>query len=78
MRRGDLKEAVILTVVLALFTTSAVLGKQVQVKGYSERDGSTVVGYTKAVNDRCRIEVVCYLGKDGTKVIGYHLKKKGG
>jgi len=55
-----------------------VLGKQVQVKGYSERDGSTVVGYTKAVNDRCRIEVVCYLGKDGTKVIGYHLKKKGG
>jgi hypothetical protein len=74
------REAVILTVVLALFTSSAVLGKQVQVKGYSKRDGSAVFDYeyTKTVNDKDSIEVACYMWQGGIKVQGYHLKKKGG
>lgn len=73
-----MSEAVILTVVLALFTSSAVLGREVQVKGYSKKDGSAVVGYTKTVNDKDSIEVACYMWQGGIKVQGYHLKKKGG
>ncbi len=63
--------------VLAISVTT-VTAKEVQVKGYTKKDGTKVEGYTKTVKDRDTTKVKAYTKKDGTVVKGYERKKKGG
>jgi hypothetical protein len=61
----------ILSVVIALATVSSTLAKEVQVKGYTKKDGTVVKGYTKTVKDPNKVQVKGYTKKDGTVVKGY-------
>lgn len=60
--------------VLMIFANS-VQAKEVQVKGYTKKDGTKVEGYTKTVKDKDTVEVKGYTKKDGTVVKGYTRKK---
>lgn len=65
--------------IICLANASATIAKDVQIKGYTKKDGTKVAGYTKAVADKKApdtIEVKGYTKKDGTKVAGYTRKKK--
>ena len=71
--------ALFLAGVISLVTTSATIAKDVQIKGYTKKDGTKVSGYTKVLADKKApdtIEVKGYTKKDGTKVAGYTRKKK--
>ncbi len=57
-----------------LFINTA-YAKEVQVKGYTKKDGTKVEGYTKTVKDPDTIKVKSYTKKDGTVVKGYTRKK---
>lgn len=59
---------------IMIFMTSA-QAKEVQVKGYTKKDGTKVEGYTKTVKDKNTTEVKGYTKKDGTVVKGYTRKK---
>lgn len=67
------------TLLLALSTifilASGASAKEIQVKGYTKKDGTKVEGYTKTVKDSDTIKVDGYTKKDGTKVKGYTRKK---
>lgn len=59
---------------MVLFINAA-YAKEVQVKGYTKKDGTKVEGYTKTVKDPDTIKVKGYTKKDGTVVKGYTRKK---
>ncbi len=67
----------ILSIVLTFATASGAFAKDVQVKGYTKKDGTTVKGYTKHVKDPDTVQVKGYTKKDGTVVKGYTRKKPG-
>lgn len=64
-------------IICACFATSAAFAKDVQVKGYTKKDGTKVAGYTMHVKDKDEdtVEVKGYTKKDGTKVAAYTRKK---
>lgn len=64
-----------LVIGLMILFASAVQAKEVQVKGYTKKDGTKVEGYTKTVKDKDTVEVKGYTKKDGTVVKGYTRKK---
>ena len=59
---------------IMIFMTAA-QAKEVQVKGYTKKDGTKVEAYTKTVKDKNTTEVKGYTKKDGTVVKGYTRKK---
>lgn len=61
---------------LMLFVNTA-QAKEVQVKGYTKKDGTKVEAYTKTVKDKDTIEVKGYTKKDGTVVKSYTRKQSG-
>jgi len=61
--------------VAALITTCGAIAKDVQVKGYTKKDGTKVEGYTRHIKDKDTIGVKGYTKEDGTKVAGYTRKK---
>jgi hypothetical protein len=64
-----------LALIISFVTTSGVIAKDVQVKGYTKKDGTVVKGYTKNVKDPDTVQVKGYTKKDGTVVKGYTRKK---
>lgn len=46
-----------LVIGLMILLASAVQAKEVQVKGYTKKDGTKVEGYTKTVKDKNTVEV---------------------
>ena len=66
-----------LAILISFVTTSGVMAKEVQVKGYTKKDGTVVKGYTKNVKDKDAdtVQVKGYTKKDGTVVKGYTRKK---
>ncbi len=71
-----------LALVLMLCTTTLSLAKDVQVKGYTRKDGTVVQGYTRHVKDKSEkpsetVEIKSYTRKDGKVVKGYNRKKTG-
>ena len=65
----------ILSILIALATITGATAKEVQVKGYTKKDGTVVKGYTKNVKDADTVQVKGYTRKDGTVVKGYTRKK---
>jgi len=65
----------IFSLVIALATVTGVVAKEVQVKGYTKKDGTVVKGYTKAVKDPDTVQVKGYTKKDGTVVKDYTRRK---
>ena len=70
-----MKKTLILALSPLLIFVTSVSAKEVQVKGYTKKDGTKVEGYTKTVKDPDTIKVDGYTKKDGTKVKGYTRKK---
>lgn len=78
-----MRKALLLAIAALLFSMNAVTAKEIQVKGYTKKDGTKVAGYTKIVKDKGSDKatdetekVAGYTKKDGTKVAGYTRKKK--
>jgi hypothetical protein len=65
----------LLAFILSFTTISGAMAKEVQVKGYTKKDGTVVKGYTKNVKDADTVQVKGYTKKDGTVVKGYTRKK---
>jgi hypothetical protein len=67
----------LLAVILSVITISGAIAKEVQVKGYTKKDGTVVKGYSKNVKDKDAdtVQVKGYTKKDGTVVKGYARKK---
>ena len=70
-----MKKALLLALSSLLIFASALEAKEVQVKGYTKKDGTKVESYTKTVKDSDTVKVSGYTKKDGTKVKGYTRKK---
>jgi hypothetical protein len=66
-----------LAIIITLVTISGVMAKDVQVKGYTKKDGTVVKPYTKTVKDADTVQVKGYTKKDGTVVKGYTRRKPG-
>ncbi len=69
-----MKKLLLASFSLMVFATAA-QAKDVQVKGYTKKDGTVVAGYTKTVKDPETTKVKGYTKKDGTVVKGYERKK---
>lgn len=69
-----MKKLLLTTLSLLLFA-SATQAKDVQVKGYTKKDGTVVAGYTKTIREPETTKVKGYTKKDGTIVKGYERKK---
>ncbi len=67
----------LLTMIVGLSLPSS-FAKEVQVSGYTKKDGTVVAGYSKTVKDSNTTKVAGYTKKDGTKVKGYTRKKAKG
>jgi len=71
--------SLILLLAFLLTNAQAVLAREVQVKGYTKKDGTVVKGYTRQVKDKNEksdtVEVKGYTKKNGTVVKGYTRKK---
>jgi hypothetical protein len=69
--------ALLLFLGITFGTTGGAFAKDVQVKGYTKKDGTKVAGYTRtdkdkpAAKDTTKQEVKGYTKKDGTVVKGY-------
>lgn len=70
-----MQKTLTLVIGLMILFASAVQAKEVQVKGYTKKDGTKVEGYTKTVKDKNTVEVKGYTKKDGTVVKGSTRKK---
>ncbi len=73
-----MNKIIALMFVLVFGTAYSAHAKEVQVKGYTKKDGTKVEGYTRTVKDKAEpdtVEVKGYTRKDGTKVAGYTRKK---
>ncbi len=71
--------ALVIAAAVCLLSMPSALAKEVQVKGYTKKDGTKVAGYTKQVAAKADVDTVAvkgYTKKDGTKVAGYTRKKK--
>jgi len=66
---------VLLAMLISVATISGVIAKDVQVKGYTKKDGTVVKGYKKTVKESDSVQVKGYTKKDGTVVKGYTRKK---
>jgi len=74
------KYFLILLLVFSIISVQALFAKDIQVKGYTKKDGTVVKGYTRHVKDSeakksDTVEVKGYTKKDGTVVKGYTRKK---
>ena len=65
----------LVALLILISTSTAVWSKDVEVKGYTKKDGTVVKGYTKTVKDKDKTQVKGYTKKDGTVVSGYSRKK---
>ncbi len=72
MRTLSIILSLVLLTVLALLPVDA---KDVQVKGYTKKDGTVVKEHTRNVKDKDTVKVKGYTKKDGTVVAGYDRKK---
>ncbi len=70
-----MQKSLLLIVSLMILFATSVQAKEVQVKGYTKKDGTKVESYTKTVKDKNTVEVKGYTKKDGTVVKGYTRKK---
>ncbi len=70
-----MNKALLLAFAAFMIFANTVQAKEVQVKGYTKKDGTKVEAYTKTVKDKDTIEVKGYTKKDGTVVKGYTRKK---
>lgn len=70
-----MQKSLLLIVSLMILFATSVQAKEVQVKGYTKKDGTKVEAYTKTVKDKSTVEVKGYTKKDGTVVKSYTRKK---
>jgi hypothetical protein len=64
--------------IAAFISISATIAKDIQVNGYTKKDGTKVAGYTRHVSDKKIVETIAvkgYTKKNGTKVEGYTRRK---
>ena len=69
----------LLLLLISIASVQPTLAKEIQVKGYTKKDGTVVKGYTRQVKEKGdktdTNEVKGYTKKDGTVVKGYTRKK---
>ncbi|MFA6557735.1 MAG: hypothetical protein WCT03_15065, partial [Candidatus Obscuribacterales bacterium] len=71
----SMKKALLLAFSALMIFANTAQAKEVQVKGYTKKDGTKVEAYTKTVKDKDTVEVKGYTKKDGTVVKSYTRKK---
>ena len=71
-----MRKVLLLAIAALLLSINVTNAKEIQVKGYTKKDGTKVAGYTRTVKDKDEVapetkKVAGYTKKDGTKVAGY-------